>query len=54
MYYNVDTALLWLRLIAKYLIKKWNMKRIKAYSCMSIDVDNVFMAGSIETLEKIK
>ena len=68
MYGNVDAALLWLRLIAKYLVNECNMVRSKACYCifcrkdedgkfelgMSVHVNNVFMAGNSETLEKIK
>ena len=32
MYVNVYTALLWLRLLAKYLVDKFNLKRSKADS----------------------
>ena len=32
MYGNLDAALLWLNILAKYLINKWNMKKIKAGS----------------------
>ena len=39
MYGDVDAALLWLILIAKYLIKKCNMTRIKADSCISYKKD---------------
>ena len=35
MYVNMNDALLWLRLWAKYLINKWDMKRSQAYSCIS-------------------
>ena len=32
MYGNVDAALLWLRLLAKYLVNEFNLKSIKADS----------------------
>ena len=55
-------------MIYKYLIKKFNLKRIKAYSfifyekddneklglVISVHVDDVFMEGKMETLEKIE
>ena len=59
MYGNVDTALLWIGLLEKYLVNRWNLKRSKADSCilfrkyekgkleivMSVHMDDVFMAG---------
>ena len=68
MYGNLDAALLWLSILAKYLINKWNMTRIQAGSwifdnkydevklelVMSIHVDDVFMEGGPETLENLK
>ena len=33
MYGNVDAALLWIRLLAKYLVNECNLKNIKAESC---------------------
>ena len=66
MYGNADAALLWLIQIATYLINECNLKRIKTNSyilfkkdddgklelVMYIYVDNVFMAGKTDTLEK--
>ena len=68
MYANVDAAPLWLRMIAKYLINIWNLKRSKDESCifykkddngkleivMSVHVDDVFMARKLEKLSTIK
>ena len=68
MYVNVDVGLLWLRLLSKYLIHLYNLKSIKADSCifynkddegklelvMSVHVDDVFMAGNLDTLKNIK
>ena len=68
MYGNVDTALLWLRLLEKYLVNDCNLKRIKADSCilfrkfqkrmlelvMSFHVDDVFIAGKPEIPKVIK
>ena len=65
---NVETALLWLRLLSKYLVNKCNLERIKADSCiffmknnreksepvMSVHVDSVFMAGKTEALNNTK
>ena len=34
MYRNVDAELLWLRLLADYLVKKCNLKRSKTHSCI--------------------
>ena len=59
MYGNVDAELLWIRLLAKYLVNECNLKRIKADSfilfrkyekeklelVMSVQVDGVFVAG---------
>ena len=67
MYGNLDTDILWLRLLAKYLIKECDMTRIQSDSCifynkygdgelelvMSVHVDDVFMAGRLETLKKV-
>ena len=60
MYGNLHAVLLWLKLLAKYLIKKCNPKISKADSyifykkfddgkleiVMSVNVDNVFLGGS--------
>ena len=60
MYGNLHAVLLWLKLLAKYLIKKCNLKISKADSyifykkfddgkleiVMSVNVDNVFLEGS--------
>ena len=68
MYGNVDSDILWFRLLAKYLIKKLNMPRSQEDSyifhkkddkgkvelVMSMHVDDVFMAVKSETLEKLK
>ena len=68
MYGNFDVALLWLRLLAKYLVNKCNLERSKVYLCilfmkdekgklelvMSVHVDNLFMAGNPETIKVIK
>ena len=67
-YGNVDASLLWLILLDKYLVKKFNLNRIKADSyvlfwkyekgklelVISVHVDDVFMAGKQETLKVIK
>ena len=67
MYKNIDAALLRIRLMAKYLVNKCNLKRSTADSCilfgkyeegklelvMSVHVDDVFMAGKSETLETL-
>ena len=67
-YGNVDVALLWLRLIAKYLIKEYNLKISRADSCifydksdngklefvMSVHLYDIFMAGKTDRLEIIK
>ena len=64
MYGNVDSDILWFRLLAKYLIKKLNMPRSQEDSyifhkkddkgkvelVMSMHVDDVFMAVKSETL----
>ena len=68
MYGNVDADLLWLILLAKYLINECNPKIGKTDSfifykkddigrlelVMSVHVDDVFMAGNRDSLEKIK
>ena len=68
MHGNFDAALLWLILLAKYLVNECNLKRIKAYSCIlfkkyykgelelviSVHVDDVFVAGKPETSNNIK
>ena len=70
MYGNVDAVILWLILLAKYLVKKneCNLRMSKAESCilfrkyeknnlelvMSVHVDDIFMAGKTETLKVIK
>ena len=60
MYVNVDAVLLWLILLAKYLVNKREFKRIKSDSCilfrryrkgnlelvMSVHVGNVFIAAN--------
>ena len=65
MYRNVDTDLLWLRLLAKYLIHEYNLKRSKADSCIfdkkdnkgklelmiPVHVNNVIISGNPETLK---
>ena len=65
MYVNVDAALLWLRLLYKYLTKEFYTTRIQAEYCIfytqydsselglviSVHVEDVFMVGSKETLE---
>ena len=67
MYGNVDAVLLWLRLLAEYLVNEFNVKMSKAESfiffrkdekfkldiVMSVHVDDVFMAGKSETLETL-
>ena len=68
MYGNFDAALLGLCLLDKYLVNKYNLRTIKADSCilfrkyekwnlelmMSVHVDNIFMAGKLETFKNIK
>ena len=68
MYGNVDAALLWLRLLAKYLVNECNLKKSKAESfisfkkdekgklelVMSVHVDGVFVACKPESLKVIK
>ena len=68
MYVNVYVALLWLILLAKYLINEFNLKRSKSESCILcrkygdrklklvvlVHVYNLFMAVNTETLRKIK
>ena len=65
---NVYAALLWLRLIEKYLVNECNLKWSRADSCiffrkdekgeleivMSVHTDDIFMAGKPETLKIIK
>ena len=65
---NVDAAILCPILLAKYLVNKCNLKRSKADSyiflrkdekgklelVMSVHVDDVFVAGNMETLKNIK
>ena len=67
-YGNVDAALLWLRLLAKYLVKKCNLKRSEAdsfiffrkYEKGKVEIrdvspcDYVFMARKPETSKYIK
>ena len=67
-YGNVDAALLWLRLLAMYLVNKFNLKSSKADSyisfrkdekgrieiVMSVHLEDVFMAVKTETLKNIK
>ena len=64
MYRNVDAELLWLRLLDKYLVNKYDLKRSKSdlyiyiwkYEkgklelVMSVHVDDVFMADKLETV----
>ena len=68
MYGSVDAALLWLILLAKYLISGFNLKRSKSDSCIfykkdeygklelviSVHLDDVLMVGNPDTLNKIK
>ena len=68
MYGNVDAALLWLILLAEYVINEWNPKRIKNDSCiffwkdekgnlelvMLVHVDDAFLGGKPEMLKVIK
>ena len=68
MYGNVDTALLWLRLLNNYLVNKCNLKRSKSdhyiffkkYDkgklelIISVHLDDVFMAGKPGTLKNTK
>ena len=68
MYGNVDAAILWLILLAKYLINEWNLKKSKAESCIlykkddkgklklaiSVYVYDVFMSGKPEKLKNTK
>ena len=68
MYGNVDTALLWLKLLSKYLIKDCNLKRSKSDSyifykkdyggnlelVITVNVDDLFMARNPELLKNIK
>ena len=68
MYGNVDSAILWLILLAKYLVNECNLRMSKAESCilfrkyeknnlklvMSVHVDDVSMAVNPEVLNIIK
>ena len=68
MYGNVDSSLLWLRLLVRYLVKEFNLKSSKADSyiffwkdengklelVISVHVDDLFMAGKPDTLKVIK
>ena len=68
MYKNIDAALLRIRLMAKYLVNKCNLKRSTVDSCilfgkyekgklelvMSVHVDNVFIYGNPRKLKNIK
>ena len=68
MYRNVDTALLWIRMLAKHLVNRCNLKMIKADSCilfrkyekgkleivMSVHVEDTFMDYNPEILKDIK
>ena len=68
MYGNMDAALFWLKLLFKYWIKEFDMKRIQSDSwifykkyyegkldlLMFVRLDDVFMAGKPEPFEKIK
>ena len=65
MYGNVDSAILWLILLAKYLVNECNLRMSKAESCiffrkdekrnlelvMSFHVGDIFMAGNPEALK---
>ena len=67
-YGNVDTSLLWLRLLPKYLVTECNLKRSKTNSyiffkkyekgkfelVISAHVVDVFMSGKPETLNNTK
>ena len=66
MHGDVDAEILWLRLIAKYLVNECNLKRSNANSCilfkkddkgklelmMSAHVDDVFVDVNTKTLKK--
>ena len=68
MYGNVDAAILWLIILAKYLVRDCNPKGSKEGSyvffrkydkgnlelMISVHVENVFMTGKTETLKNIK
>ena len=68
MYDNIDTSLLWIRPLDKYLVNECNLKRSKVDSfiffgkgekgklefVMSVHVENVFMADKTKTLQNIK
>ena len=68
MYGNVDADLLWLRLLARYLINECNLKRRNDDSCifykkndkekselvMSVHVDDEFIYGKLDTLKNTK
>ena len=68
MYGYVDAAILWIRLLAKYLVNECNIEKRKEDTCiffgkykkgklelvMSVHVDKVFMAGKPETLKGTK
>ena len=59
MYVIVDALLLWIRMLAKYLVNEWSLKRSEADSCIlfrkydkhnlelviSVHVDDLFMDG---------
>ena len=68
MYGNFNAALLWIRLLAKYLVNECNLKRSKADLCiffcadeigklelmMFVHMDGVFIDRNMETLKVIK
>ena len=68
MYRNLDAALLWLRLLAKYLIKDCDMKISQSDLCilfnkyhqakleliMSVHVYDIFMTGRKDNFKKLK
>ena len=65
MHRNVDTALLWLRLLSEYLVNEYKLSRSKADSCIffgkdekwkldlfiSVHVDDIFIACKPETIK---
>ena len=68
MYGNFDAEILWIRILAKYLVNKFNLKSIKSDSyifvmkyekgklelVMSVHVEALFMDGKPETLKTIR
>ena len=68
MYWNLDTDLLWLRLLDKYLIIEYNLKSKKSDFCnfyrkddkgglelmISVLVDDIFMSGRPEIPKNTK